>query len=141
VDNKELKTLAASDSSVTARLPEDMPLGSHQVSVSSGGVKSNAFTADVVTMQGEPIGPLHIGSNAEVVVHVNGVPAKQQAVMHFEVSGAAQLRSGAANEDVPVKNGIAKVQIQSKQTGQLRVKYQISIPNLWTGKGAAGAQD
>ena len=134
LDNREIKILAASDSSVTAQVPDDTTLGVHQVSVSSDGVASNAFSSDIVKIQADPIPPLHRGAKAAVVVHVEGIPAKQKAMMHLKVSGAAQLKGGEASTDVAVKDGIAKVEIEGVQAGTLRVKYQVTIPDLWKGK-------
>jgi hypothetical protein len=134
VDNKPIETYAASDSCVVAHLPDDLPLGTHQFSVSSAGLKSNAFPADVVTVRPEPIAPLRTGGVTTVCVHVDGVPAEHQAVMHFEVSGAARLVGGAPSVEVPVTNGVAIIQIQAVHPGQLVTKYQlrVSIPNYWS---------
>jgi hypothetical protein len=140
VDGKELEPLSASDTSVTARLPQGTALGSHRIGIQSGGVKSNSFTADVVKLVSDPVGPMHSGSKATVVVHVEGVPVGQKAMMHFEVSGAAKLRSGSEAVDVPIRNGAAQVEIEGVHPGELRVKYVMSVQDLWSGDGSGGGQ-
>jgi len=133
IDDKPSETYAASDTSVVAHLPEELPLGTHQFSLSSAGRKTNSFPADVVAVHPEPIAPLHTGATTTVRVHVEGVPKDHQAAMHFEVSGAARLVGGKPSVDVPVSNGVATVQIQAVHPGQLVAKYQlrVSIPNYW----------
>jgi uncharacterized protein (TIGR03437 family) len=143
IDGKPVETFAASDSSVLARVPSEVPLGAHQIAVSSGGVKSNTFQADVISTQADALVPMRTGTTQTVRVHVSGVPPEHKAVMHFEVTGGARLRGGAPSAEVSVKNGMATVEIQGVHAGQLVVKYQlrVAISGYWSVNAGASNSD
>jgi hypothetical protein len=128
IDDKPMEIRAASNSSVVGKLSSDTPLGTHQFSVTSDGVKSNSFKADVVAVTPEPIPVMHTGGTANVVLHVEGVPQNHNPMVHFNVSGAAKLASGAS--DVPVRNGVATIRIQGVHAGQVVVGYQLRASTL-----------
>jgi hypothetical protein len=127
IDGKEAETYAASDSSIVARVPSDLPLGVHELKVASGGATSNAIHPTVTTMHAEPVPPMRIGTVKTLRVHVEGVPAGKPATMHFEVGGAATLVGGAPSTDVPVINGTAEVTIKAVRSGQLEARYQLKL--------------
>jgi hypothetical protein len=134
MDQKPLETLAASDSSVVARVPSDTALGMHTVGLSSDGAESNQFSTAVVTVVPEPIKPMHTGSGQKVTWHIQGLEALPQgasAFLHVEVSGSARLRSGAPSTDARVKGGVATADIQATHAGGLVVTYWLWIQGLW----------
>ena len=137
IDDKPVTTYAASDLSVVARVSDNLTLGTHQLSVASGGIKSNAFPADVVAVRSEPLPPIHVGAVTTLHIHVEGIPSAHIAMMHFDVSGAAQVRGGGGSADVPVKNGMASLQIQGVHAGQLVARYRlrVAIPGFWQMSG------
>jgi hypothetical protein len=128
VDGEDLDTLAESDRSVVARLPDKLPLGMHKIQVTSDGKTSNTLHAVAVTVQADPVPLLHVGQVKTLQVHVAGLPAGQKATMHFTVGGAATVRGGGTTTDVPVKNGTAKVEVQATRSGQLEVGYDLDVP-------------
>jgi hypothetical protein len=74
-----------------------------------------------VTLTVDPIATSEVGTVQTVRVHVHGLSTGN---MLFEVSGAAQLLNGQSSVTVPVKDGIAEVQIRGTSKGAAAVKYQ-----------------
>jgi hypothetical protein len=125
IDGRAVETYGASDSSIVARVPPDLPLGAHDIAVSSGGAVSNRLHAAVVALQPEPVPLMHVGQLKTLRVRVAGIPAGRQAAMRFEVGGAAKLAAGGTSADVPVVNGIATVKVQAVRAGQLVAHCQL----------------
>jgi len=125
MDNQPMVLRAASDTSIVAGVPPGTVTGTHNFSVTSDGVKSNKVQSDVITVTPGPLPVMHSGSSANATVHVQGIPEEHNPMVHFEVSGAAKLASGASSADVPVKNGVATVKILGKQLGSVTVGYEV----------------
>lgn len=120
-----VQTLGISDESVAARFGNDVPLGRHRMSVMSNGKNSNEFTAVLVTVMGEPLAPSTPGQVNTVRVHIDGLPPDQSASMAFQVGGAATLLDGGSTTTVPVKDGIAQIQIRGVHAGQALVRFTL----------------
>lgn len=120
-------TLGASDRSVVAKLHDDVPLGPHLMSVQSGALASNAFSADVVRLRFDPFGALKPGEVQPVTLHVDGLPRDQVAKATFTVSFNATLESGGRTTTVPVENGSARIRIRAQQPGKLFISSTLTV--------------
>jgi hypothetical protein len=127
-----VQTLAASDESLSARFANDVPLGRHRMSIESSGKRSNEFSAVLVSIVGEPLMPVKTGQVSMVRVHVEGLPPNQSASMVFHVGGASTLATGGSTMTVPVKDGIAQVQIRAVHPGQTQIQFTLlmSLPGF-----------
>jgi hypothetical protein len=125
IDDKPMSLMAASDQSAVGLPPAGTTPGPHQITATSDGVKSNSVTTDATIVTANPIPLMHTGSTAQVMLHVEGIPEDHSPTVHFAVSGAAKLASGALTADVPVKDGMATVKIQGVHPGQVVVSYQV----------------
>ena len=125
--------VATSDRSVSAQLNDDLPLGRHTFAIESGGKRSNVFQADVLDIAPEPVPPQQVGSVNTVRVHVFGLPPQDTATMTFHVGGAAALINGPAEATVPVKDGLAQIQIRGVHSGESLVQFKLTVvmPGAW----------
>jgi hypothetical protein len=129
-----IQTLAASNTSVKARIDDDAALGRHQFSLESGGKTGNWFPADVVTLRADPVAGGEPGTVSTLTVHCDGLPPGDSGTMYFLISGAAQLENGSETTSVPVKDGIAQVRIRGVRAGAALVKFKLQarIDGFWT---------
>lgn len=127
VDGKanETQTVASSDMNVKAALNDDVSLGRHELSVESNGRRSNSIAADVVTLRADPVAGGETGTVNTLTVHVEGLPAQDNGIMYFTVSGSARLEDGSETTHVPVRDGIAQVRIRGVRSGPALVKYKL----------------
>ena len=122
----DVDTLAASDESVLGRFHDDTPLGRHAITVQSGSDTSNSEIADAVTLRFDPIGALHSGQVTPVRLHVTGL-GSDPADATFTVGGAAALVTGAASQTVPVRDGVATVDVRAEHPGGLVVDTVLNV--------------
>lgn len=122
-----VKTLAASNNSVVAQVADDTAQGRHSFAIESGGRRSNAFQADIVSLTAEPLPLSHPGTVETVRVHVNGLPAGDTATMDFQISGSSVLAAGGTKTTVPVVNGVASVQIRGIRAGQALMQFVLNV--------------
>lgn len=129
-----IQTLAASNTSVKARLDDDAPLGRHMFSLRSGSKTSAAIPADVVVLRADPVAGGEPGTVHTLTVHCDGLPPADAGTMYFQVSGAARLEDGSQTTSVPVINGIAQVRIRGISAGAALVKFKLQarINGFWT---------
>lgn len=118
-----VETLAASSESIVARLAADTPLGRHVVDVQTGNQRTNAQTADVVTLHFDPIGPLHTGQVARVRLHIDGLGNDPASVV-FVAAGEA---AGSCTERVAVRGGEADCNVRGEHAGQLLVRALLDV--------------
>ena len=119
--------VGASNRSISARLEDDLALGRHTFAIQSDGKRSNAFEADVLEITPDPLPPQHVGSVNTVRVHVIGLPLSDSATMTFDVGGAATLLDGGSQVTVPVKNGLAEIQIRGVRSGESLVRFKLEV--------------
>lgn len=122
----DVDTLAASDESILGRLHDDTALGRHTISVQSDGQRSNSEIADAVTLRFDPIGTLHSGQVTTVRVHINGL-GNDPAEATFTAGGAAALVNAGTSETVPVRDGLATVEIRAEHPGGLIVDTVLNV--------------
>ncbi|MBV8367183.1 MAG: hypothetical protein JO194_11890 [Candidatus Eremiobacteraeota bacterium] len=119
--------VGASNRSISARLEDDLTLGRHTFAIQSDGKRSNAFEADVLEITPDPLPTQHVGSVNTVRVHVIGLPLSDSATMTFDVGGAATLLDGGSQVTVPVKNGVAEIQIRGVRSGESLVRFRLQV--------------
>ena len=131
--NSDIQTLAASDTSVKARISDDAQLGRHEFSLRSGAKTSSAIPADVVTLRADPVAGGEPGTVSTLTVHCDGLPPADGGTMYFLVSGAARLEDGSQTTSAPVINGIAQVRIRAISAGAALVKFKLQarINGFW----------
>lgn len=128
-----VSTLAASDSSVVAKVDDQAPLRAYNVSVESDAKRTNVVPTDLVSLVRGPLGPMQVGVAVPVRVQVLGLPPGHAATMHFEIGGAAQLSGGGTTADVPVTDGAATVSVRGVRSGPTVLRYtlRVTIPGYW----------
>ncbi|GAC1393011.1 MAG: hypothetical protein NVSMB31_11850 [Vulcanimicrobiaceae bacterium] len=121
-----LTTLAVSDTSLTARLSDDVPLGRHFLTLDTSEQFANEVPIDLVTLQADPIPPAESGSIVPLTVHIAGLPETDSATMDFQVAGAAELADGGEIKlGVPVVDNSAHVLVRGIRPGQAAVKFHL----------------
>ncbi len=130
----QVDTLATSDQSVVARLHDDIGLGRHTFALESDGRTSNRFPADVVAIRIDPVPPSDVGEVQTITAHFDGLPAGDRGVAEFSVGGPVQLMTGGSVAEVPVQDGIARIQIRRIAPGStfLHVHLKVSIAGFWS---------
>jgi hypothetical protein len=121
------KTLAASDRSIVAKLDSNLSLGLHTLALTSGTTATNGYSADVITQRFDPLPAMTPGNVYPVRLHVEGVPAADQAAVVFAVSGSAELATRAASQRVPIQDGVATVQIRALHAGAVSIRTRIEV--------------
>ena len=127
-------TNAVSDQSIVGHLHDDVALGRHTISLQSDGVESNRFPADIAELKIDPVPPSKIGEVQTVTSHVIGLPESDNAVAEFDIGGAVVFANGSTHMEVPVKNGIAQIQIRRIGPGNttLREHIKVAIAGFWS---------
>lgn len=128
----QIDTRAASNTSIEGELHADTPLGRHRISVRSDDRESNAFPADIVRLDPQPLPPNEPGVEETLVVRCTGL-GNDPATMAFDVSGPATLADGSNRTTVPVTDGVAQVRIRGTHSGAANVRFKLSvqIPGFW----------
>jgi hypothetical protein len=128
IDRVDLQTLALSDRSIVAQIPQQMPLGRHVLSLDSRHAAEQAVPFDEVSLYADPVPPVeNVGDRANPTIHVEGLPVGDQAVIDFEVGGSAALEGGGNTITVPVQDGVAKCSIVGVRPGHAIVRYHLRV--------------
>lgn len=129
-----VETVAASNLETIGQFDGDTALGRHTFAVKSGSVRSNAFPADIVTLQADPLGVSGTGTVQTVTVHCLGLPQSDIGTMYFQVGGAAVLADGETTSAVAVHDGVAEVRIRGVHAGPAIVRFHLhaTINGFWT---------
>lgn len=123
----EVDTLSISGGNVVARLHDDIALGRHTIAVESDGVTSTRFPMDVVSVRLDPVPPSDVGQVQTVTAHVEGIPPGDNGVAEFAIGGPVQILTGGTTANVPIENGIARVQIRRTAPGATTLRVHVSV--------------
>jgi hypothetical protein len=123
----DVDTLATSNASMVGKMHPDVALGGHNVAVESDGARSNSFGTVVVTQMFDPLPPMKTGNVAPIRLHIGGLRPTDAAVVIFNVSGSATLARGGSSATVPVRDGLASVDIRATQPGELHITTRLEV--------------